>query len=449
MSKTHNGATALRTSKSACLDLFSVIGSARRMPAAILHLFERAFAEDAALALRVLLWCRDARGGAGERDTFRHILHWLERRHPEVALKLLRSGKIQFLGRWDDVLTLRSPAALAEIAGAVKAALEGGDRLAAKWLPRKGPVAAQLAKQLGWTSATWRKRLAHQSDTVEQKICARNWPSIQYKAVPSCAATRYGDLFARRDTLRYREYLADVKAGKATMNASVSYPHEIMRFAYRNDEAASAQWSQLPKPALAGQALVLSDVSGSMLHRVSGNTTAMDVSVALGLFLSESLPEPFRNKVMTFSSQPAFHTVTGTTLRERADNLLAANWAGSTNIQAAFELILSLVEQHSVPMPKALIVLSDMEFDQADCKGRTNHASMCQKFESRGYAIPTLIYWNLVGRAGNVPVADVPGAVLVSGFSPRIAEAVLSGDFENLSPTRLMLAVVSNPRYDI
>ncbi|HDR9103607.1 TPA: DUF2828 family protein [Burkholderia vietnamiensis] len=454
MRKTYNRAPVLKRTDSACVDLFSFIGSARKHPAVAIQAFERAFRQDSKLALRILLWARDARGGAGERDTFRFILHWLERRHPDVAAALVRVGAIQKFGRWDDMLHLQSDAIWPLVESEIFLALSENDRLAAKWMPRTGPVAARLCHSLGAKEATWRRALAEISDTVEQRMCARDWRGIEFSKVPSVAAARLQAAFRKHDGERFEVFLEDVKAGRTTMKAGVVFPHDIVKAAEHDDAAATVQWSQLPKPLLAGSALVLCDVSGSMGVKVSGATSALDVCVALGLLLSENLPEPFRNQVVTFTGTPEWHTVQGATLAERAASLHGARWGTNTNIQAAFDLILARAKQARAAgvdfeMPSALVVLSDMEFDCPGVRGHTNHQVLERKFAAAGFAVPTLVYWNLNGRAGNVPAGNRPGVVLVSGYSPRIADVVLSGAFDQLTPEVVMRAAVCVPRYDL
>lgn len=449
---THNGARTNKTSNSACLDLFAVVGAARKHPGQLVTLFSRAHRENRALALRIMLWARDARGGAGEREAFRNVLHWLERKDMPAARLLVQSGIVPELGRWDDLLGVATTELRELVAKQVGEALKTRNRLAAKWMPRRGPVAAWLRKELGLTEGLWRKVLASLSDTVEQVMARGDWTGIRYSAVPSVAASRYQGAFSRHDS-NYALYLEDVKSGHATMHAGASFPHDIVKAAMVNDEAATVQWTQLPRPAVEGNALVLCDVSGSMTStRISGNTTPLDAAISLSLLLSEALPEPFRNRVLTFTATPHFHEVQGASLMARYNSLLSAEWGMSTDIQAAFDAVLHLAKKADAGfiMPQALIVLSDMEFNRADPKGLTNHEAMKRKFMAAGIEMPTLVYWNLNGRAGNLPAkSQDSGVVLVSGFSPKIVETILAGDFASLTPEALMHVAVGVSRYDI
>ena len=75
---TENGALTHTTSGSCCLDLFAR-GSAMRFAdeQEILTLFSRAFTEDKSIAMKLLFYIRDVRGGLGERRFFRTVIRWL------------------------------------------------------------------------------------------------------------------------------------------------------------------------------------------------------------------------------------------------------------------------------------------------------------------------------------------------------------------------------------
>lgn len=131
--RTANGMLARVSTASALVDLFYKIGAMRGGD--VLPLFQAALLEDAEKALRMALWSRDVRGGAGERQHFRNMLIFLEQHYPQYALALL--PKVPEVGRWDDLLVFTKqlqPAAFALI----REALQQKNGLAAKWMPRKG-----------------------------------------------------------------------------------------------------------------------------------------------------------------------------------------------------------------------------------------------------------------------------------------------------------------------
>ena len=102
---TENGAGAYKSTLNACLDAFGSLGAMRKSDdSTIVSTFEKAFNEDKVLAMRMLFWLRDIRGGIGERRAFRLILKWLAERHPEIVIH--NFNNILEYGRGDDFLVL-------------------------------------------------------------------------------------------------------------------------------------------------------------------------------------------------------------------------------------------------------------------------------------------------------------------------------------------------------
>ena len=87
---TENGAAALLSAGSDCLDLFAAIGALRNADEQEITVrFVRAYAEDRDLAMKMLFYSRDIRGGLGERRVFRTILRYLADAEPESVRKNL------------------------------------------------------------------------------------------------------------------------------------------------------------------------------------------------------------------------------------------------------------------------------------------------------------------------------------------------------------------------
>ena len=102
---TENGAATYRSSLSECLDLFGTVGALRHADEQeIVSRFLRAYAENADLAMKLLFFARDIRGGIGERRVFRTILKSLANYAPQSVEKNIEY--IADYGRFDDLLVL-------------------------------------------------------------------------------------------------------------------------------------------------------------------------------------------------------------------------------------------------------------------------------------------------------------------------------------------------------
>jgi hypothetical protein len=452
---TNNGATTLASSLNAMTDLFFIVGASRGQD--ITPQFEKAYQENSDLAIRLLAWARDVRGGAGERQTFRNILQYLEKTHPESVYKILPA--VPFYGRWDDLLCFKTEelrnAAFGFIAHAL---LDEKDGLCAKWMPRQATktdnTAYQLRQFMGLNPKQYRQLLVSLTNVVEQKMCAKDWTNIDFSKLPSLASARYNKAFGRNAAEQYALYKEKLASGEAKINANAVYPHDVLKTMKVGGDVAVAlaQWEALPNFLGDDFILPMADVSGSMTCLVGGSTSlsCMDVSIALGLYLADKQIGAFKDMVLTFSGNPQLEILKGN-VYEKMQQLAKADWEMNTDLQKAFDRVLEVAVKGKVPqeqMPKYLLILSDMEFDSAKRGHETNFEVAAAKFEAAGYALPKIVFWNLHARAGNVPVAfNQEGVALVSGFSPSLLKAVLGA--KTFTPQGIMLEALMDERYDL
>lgn len=327
--------------------------------------------------------------------------------------------------------------------------------LLAKWLSRKGYEFEKIRKYLKMSPKTYRKLIVGLSNTVEQKMCAKEWEAITYPHVPSVAMNKYRKAFLKNDPNRFNEFIELVHEGKEEIKAGVLFPHQLYQ-AYKKGEdkrAVEAQWINLPDYMTDSNERIIPvcDVSGSMTSKLgTSSVTPMDVSVALGVYISEKNKSIFKDAFITFSSRPAMQYLKGS-LYERLGQLEHAEWGMSTDLEAVYKLILSKAVQHSIPeseMPTKILIISDMEFNGCVQNGSDTAIAMISRmYSSAGYNIPEIIFWNVNGRLGSVPAKFTQkGVGLVSGFSPAILKSILQGSVD--TPQSLMLRTVTSERYE-
>lgn len=455
--RTTNGDVAHATTWNASLDLFGAVGSLRKDQSRVLSLFNRAYDANVDLAVRVALWARDVRGGAGERESFRTMLKSLATGNAgkqEVAMQLV--PKVAEVGRWDDMLILMDTPLKEAAVQSIAEALYAGDSLCAKWMPRKGAIAVALREAFGMTPKQYRKLLVQLTNVVESQMCAKNWTGIEFGKLPSLAAARYQKAFGRHAPAEYTKYTEALVKGEAKINASAIFPHDVLMSANKgNDDVASAQWKALPNymDGTDEKVLGMVDVSGSMtcgINRGAGGTSCMDVAIALGIYCAERNSGPFKDHIVTFTASPKLVNVGGTSLRARA--AAAKRDVGyDTNFDAAYRMILDTAVRNQVPqedMPTMLLVLSDMQFNPSGWSYRdTANDRMKMAFAQAGYTMPKMVFWNLNAAAGNSPITmHDKNCALVSGFSPSILKAVFTA--KEFDPCSIMMDTVMTDRYN-
>lgn len=447
---TENGMVTNSSSLNACVDLFFTIGAMRGQDKKrLIANFSKAFNENPLTALRTLFWARDVRGGAGERQIFKDLMVYLAENHNEALAKNL--SYVPEYGRWDDLLVLFGTSLDTQAKNLIVNALNENNGLCAKWMPRKGKEAIALERYMKLTPKAYRKMLVEKTKVVEQLMCSGNWGNVTYEHVPSLAMARYTKAFGKHDADRFTKY----KTGDTKVNASAVYPYDVLKTLVRGDQTmAVKQWDALPNYMENNNELVLPvcDVSGSMSSPAGGNAnvTCMDVCISLGLYISERNEGKFKDAFITFSETPKLQYLNGK-LNDRYRQLQSADWGMSTNLEAVFNLVLNQAVKFNLPeseMPTTILIMSDMEFNSAT-RARNSALDMIREnYESAGYKMPKLVFWNIQSRnGGNFPVqVGDNGTALVSGFSPAILKSLLTG--EDMSPIGIMNKTVHSARYE-
>ncbi len=474
LTRTENMAVTNKSTLSPVLDYFSLAGAMRNDPKGSAQLFEQAFREDPQTAVRILFYLRDVRGGQGERDIFR--AGWQKLCHIDAvaAEKLLQH--IPEYGRWDDLFG--TPGNLAgSVVNLIKNQLQKDlaslkvsptepVSLLAKWLPSENTTskdtkraARWLRTQLGYaagpsgTSPDYQRALSslrRRIRLLEQDMSAKRWNEIDFGKLPSQAHRKHVKAFYRHVPDKYSAYLASVEKGEAKINVNTVYPYEIyemckLGYGFQNSQYANVAWENLPDYTDGKNAIVMADVSGSMMGR------PMSVSVSLALYFAERNKGAFKGYFMTFSESPQLVKVQGDNLAKRLASIEKSRWGMNTDLSKAFRAILAAAKQSNEAPPEVLYVISDMEFDAATSSGWSNPTAQDTVFQTAkrdfaqaGYQLPHVVFWNVDARNQQVPATILDGQVsLVSGCSPTIFGVAVQGK----SPMDVVYDVVNSDRY--
>ncbi|KAK9182365.1 hypothetical protein WN944_025509 [Citrus x changshan-huyou] len=287
----------------------------------------------------------------------------------------------------------------------------------------------------------------------EVYIGANRWDSLPYNRVASVAMKLYKDKFLMHDPERFKKYLEDVKAGKAKIAAGALLPHEIIGSLddpFDGGQVAELQWKRivddLMQKGKLRNCMAICDVSGSM------HGTPMEVSVALGVLVSELSEEPWKEKLITFSENPELQVLEGDSLRSRTDFVTEMEWGMNTDFQKVFDLILQVAVNGNLKpeqMIKRLFVFSDMEFDQASANPwETDYQVIVSKYKEKGYGsvVPEIVFWNLRDSRSTPVLGTQKGVALVSGFSKNMLTLFLDNEGV-INPEQVMEAAISGQEY--
>ena len=393
--------------------------------------------------------------------------------------------------------------------------------LAAKYFPKQGK---SLDKKYNVTTAVARKYfndynsikasinkrfrkevlspITEKINLTERLMCAKEFKNINFRLVPGKCLSINRKAFLnlnKNNQIRYpsnedriecaknlKEHMENASKGLTKINGKQLFLHEITsKFTTRLSEEEKTlynlQWNEHYKHYLEqvknnsglDQTLVLADFSGSM------HGEPMNVAAALALMISSLAPAPWKNKFISFETRPQLLEIPDTErMQEKMNYVMNSPWGGSTDFLAAIQLILDVGINNNLTqeqMPKKLIVVSDMQFNQADRQSSysysyntqypsldkysnggfgqftkpsmnelTTHNLIQQAFFNAGMAAngapwtpPTIVYWNVrdASTQGFQVQSNTPNTQMLAGFSISLLKLVLDNkDTSTLKP---------------
>lgn len=477
---------------------------------------------------------RNVRGGKGERELFYSMLNGLHTLVPDMVTKVI--DLIPEYGSWADVESMMEASPLKD---SMLALFQNGlvkDRdtaagksisLAAKWAPREGKDGAKELAALLFPEAkhhssrmkNYRKLLSELNkrlNTVETLMCAGKWDVIKPTGVPGRAGKKYNRAFLNlestyskegkvrpSETLRkpedpvrnacretFKAHYAAAAVGQAKVKgAATLFPHEVVRSAVtltQTDDEKNhlrAVWKSMVEAAASagglGKSIFMSDFSGSMQCSSAGDIPYW-VSFAIGMLGSEVTTGAFKNKILTFDSTPKWHTFPEGDLFTRIASIKSTLGQGtSTDFQKAMDLVLETLKKERVKpedVPESLIVLTDMNWDQACASNGTSaytgntyrhvvktagwqtHIEMIQEAYRRAgedmwgvpFVPPRIIIWNLAASAQTDyhAKADTPGVGMLSGWSSTQFSVLQKEGPRQITPYELLRLELDDTKYD-
>ena len=463
--ETANGANTYDSSNNSFLDFFYEAGNARiKDEQDIYTLVENSKVCDKENTIRLIGYMRDVRNGLGERKGFRLAMQWLIADGLKLKPKKLFDWCMEY-GRADDyfeiVYSSYKGEELKEFTEVIKKALAKDVKakaptLLAKWLPSINASSKEtrdkakvLCRCLDMTEKDYRKTLSgirKKIKLIETFLSNKDY-SFDYSNIPSLAMLKYKKAFDRNDHDRYNDYLKEVNSGDKKMNMAVAEPRAIYRLWKSKNVQGLVEpaWKSLKQQDLTDvKFLPVLDTSGSMWG------TPEEIGTSLAVYFSEKLPQPYRDKIVTFSRTAKYFDLSKfNTVSQKFIHLKAKSIIENTNIESVLHLVFGTARDNGLTNEDipTLVFFSDMQFDSGvdDAFNCSYHEAFHHIAQSYGYELPRIVYWNINERGyGNTPVrSDERGVVMLSGSSTNAIQTLYH---INETPLETALATVQNSK---
>eukprot|EP00936_MAST-01D_sp_MAST-1D-sp1_P000530 g530.t1 len=381
------------------------------------------------LALRVFPAATSANGPASaarSRRCYRQLLSHLNTRLQTVELKMCS-------GRWADIVPHTLPARCLHTRKAAllnQPATRGALQRAKAQARRSGKPAQSFLRSA--------------ADDEDRISCAENM--VRHLVAGKGVHGRTVDVHSLVNTYLRNRHLHHPALGGA---AAPDAPDLVVEAQWADIRRKYSEAAADPDSTCAlGKYVVLADVSGSM----SGDPMA--VSIGLAVLVSELAHPTFRDKFVTFESEPRWHSLAGLdTLHAKVRSAASAPWGGSTNFAKAMRLLLDTCVSADLgvdDVPEALLVVSDMQFDCANhsynrwngCYGdnrqpaepegwSSEYAKIKAAWDAENLQCPEIIFWNVAANTASYPAASATeGVQMLSGFSHNLLKLLMEGERE-------------------
>ena len=461
---TQNFADTNVSSLSSVIDLFATMGASRlKEDDELLKYFIDAWRESPELTAKSIMYLRDIRKGIGEREVFRKYINiMIKQNHTLTAIEILKT--IPELGRWDDIIYIwyenRENKNISYFTKNIileqleKDKTTDNVSLLAKWLPSENTsskntrnIARELIQLLNINTKEYRKTLSalrKKIKIIENNLRVKDY-TFNYSSVPSLAMRKYSKAFIRNDEKRYKQFFEDVKSGKVKLNTSVLTPFDVIREILHCDkedidsrrEEFDLTWKNLPN--IFGDnnlnAIAACDVSGSMGMDLNGEP--LICSVALGIYIAQLNKSAFHNHFIDFCGNSKMHDISNIdNIVDVVDYVLRSSIDMSTNIDSVFKALLDTALKNHVPqeeLPKYIIIISDMEFNECQMRNKTNFEYWKELFNKNNYKLPRIIFWNVNSLSRIMPALKNDNVLFVSGRSQNAIKNIINIDKYDLT----------------
>ena len=331
-------------------------------------------------------------------------------------------------------------------------------------------------------------------DTTQIKQCGKKWSMINPNTVTSITFSKQKQAFFNQKMVNSKlverlddddrklckehfvEYLNSKKGSEETIKGKRVSIYDFVKDAIKYctfeesdeiqliKETINSQWENNSKQNFRlNNMIALVDTSGSM---ECDDCRPLYNAIGLGIRISEKTSPAFRDRVLTFSSNPTWVKLDKeNTFCDKVMKVRKAEWGMDTNIYKAFELILDAVQRARMPPEEVenltLVILSDMQIDNS-CRGKWCSGTLFEEikklFQDRGleicgrpYNTPNILFWNLRKTNGFPSQTTENNVTMLSGFNPLLLNVLCEkglDELKNCTPYLMLVELLIAERYN-
>jgi len=332
-------------------------------------------------------------------------------------------------------------------------------------------------------------------ETVQVKMCDREWSSIDFNNVTSLTMSKNKNAILyvdKKGEIRgdnsdriackenYKAHLSAVKNGDTTKKihgkrcqvgelVRDALSCQIMEKSYGDlMETINEQWKSnlTNNKGLEGKSIVtMCDLSGSM---ECDNSLPLHNAIGLCIRISELVDDDsgFKNRILTFDSHPTWVQLTDEqSFVEKAHIVKNAGWGTSTNFHLALDKIIDvLVEKEIHPLIVEKLIFAVFGDMQIGCSDHnifdTMGESIKHKFVDAGmktkwkqpYEMPHILFWNLKKTSGFPTTSYSKNITFLSGYSSTLLNVFCTKGIDALresTPATMLRDLLNTDRYNI
>lgn len=326
--------------------------------------------------------------------------------------------------------------------------------------------------------------LNRQLDTTQIKQCLQIWCKIKPEKQTSITMHKQKSAFlnkskngTQRSTIQdrlecaehFKEYIEKAVKGEVKVKGKCigmnDFTKNALELLYSKTlhkeeiDLLNAQWrDNACYTGTLENMVAMVDTSGSMSGEPFHAAAALGIRVAEKSLLGK--------RVLSFATTPSWINLephNDFVSMVEALKQSSYNAGLSTNIYAAFDLILTAAKQQHLPANKVdnmiLAIFSDMQINIADENFDSLYDGLEEKYALAGkeicgepYKLPHLLFWNMASGDGFPTLSSQRNTSCMSGFSPSLLNLFCEQGLDALkdcTPWKLLLIALSNNRYKI